>query len=61
MVERDLLHLKQIDKSINLADLFRKHLGTTLFYRHTDYVLGHVPPHYATTFSPQAATNIFTT
>ena len=55
-VERDLLHLKRIDTSINLADLFTKQLGTTLFYRHTDFVLGHVPPHYATTTSPHVAT-----
>lgn len=55
-IERDLLHLKRIDTSINLADLFMKQLGTILFYRHTDYVLGYVPPHYATTFSPNAAT-----
>ena len=47
-VERDLLHLKRIDTSINLADLFTKQLGTTLFYRHTDFVLGHVQPHYTT-------------
>lgn len=48
-VEQDLLHLKRIDTSINLADLFTKYLGTTLFYRHTDYVLGHDPPHYCDT------------
>ena len=46
-VERDLLILKRIHTSINLADLFKKHLTPALFYRHTDYVLGHVPPHYA--------------
>lgn len=51
-VERDLLHLKRIDTSINLADLFTKQLGTTLFYRHTDYVLGHVPPHYCAFEAP---------
>lgn len=45
-VEHDLIHLKRIDTSHNLADLFTKQLGTTLFYRHTDFVLGHVPPHY---------------
>ena len=54
-VERDLLHLKRIDTSINLADLFTKQLGTTLFYRHTDFVLGHVPPHYATLNIPTVA------
>ena len=48
-VERDLLHLKRIHTSVNLADLFTKHLATSLFYRHTDYVLGHVPPHYTPT------------
>ncbi len=32
--------------SINLADLFTKQLGATLFYRHLDYIHGHVPPHY---------------
>lgn len=53
-VERDLLHLKRIDTSINLADLFTKQLGTTLFYRHTDFVLGHVPPHY-TVHPPMAS------
>ena len=53
-VERDLLHLKRIDTSINLADLFTKQLGTTLFYRHTDFVLGHVPPHY-TVRTPMAS------
>ncbi len=58
-VERDLLHLKRIDTSINLADLFTKQLGTTLFYRHTDFVLGHVPPHYTTLALPTVTrTNI---
>ena len=46
-VEWDFLHLKRIHISVNLADLFTKHLTPALFYRHTDYVLGHVPPHYA--------------
>jgi hypothetical protein len=45
-VQRDLLHLKRIDTTINLADLFTKQLGPTLFYRHLDYIHGHVPPHY---------------
>ena len=54
-VEWDLLHLKRIDTFINLADLFTKQLGTTLFYRHTDFVLGHVPSHYATINGPHIA------
>ena len=45
-VERDLLRLNCVDTAINLADLFTKHLGPTLFTRHADYVLGHIPPHY---------------
>ena len=53
-VERDLLHLKRIHTSINLADLFTKHLTTSLFYRHTDYVLGHVPPHYTPALTPHS-------
>ena len=55
-VERDLLTLKRIDTTVNMADLFTKHLGPTLFYRHTDYVLGHVPPHYVpATIDPSSA------
>jgi hypothetical protein len=45
-VDRDLVHLKRIATQINLADIFTKLLGPTLFYRHLDYILGHVPPHY---------------
>lgn len=51
-VEQDLLKLNRIDTTINLADLFTKSLGPTLFYRHTDYVLGHTPPHYSPQFCP---------
>ena len=47
-VERDLIRLKRIDTSINLADIFTKLLGRSLFYRHTNYVLGHIPSHYVT-------------
>ena len=45
-VERNLLHLKWIDTTVNLADLFTKNLSPTLFYHHTDFVLGRYPPHY---------------
>jgi hypothetical protein len=51
-VEQDLIKLSRIDTTINLADLFTKSLGPTLFYRHTDYVLGHTPPHYSPQFCP---------
>ena len=46
------LTLQRIDTTINMADLFTKSLGPTLFYRHTDYVLGHVPPHYSPQYCP---------
>jgi hypothetical protein len=46
-VDRDLVALKRIATSINLADLFTKSLGPTLFFRHADYILGRVPPYYA--------------
>ncbi len=56
-VERDLIHLKWIDTTINLADLFTKQLGATLFYRHLDYIhSGHVPPHYFQTAHPTSNT-----
>ena len=61
-VERDLIHLRRIDTTANLADLFTKPLGSTLFYRHTDYVLGHVRPFYAPqyTMSSQVSSCIST-
>lgn len=43
-VDHDLLTLKRIHTTVNMADLFTKHLGPTLFYQHTDYVLGHDVP-----------------
>ncbi len=46
-VEQDLLKLDRIDTTVNMADLFTKSLGPTLFYCHTDYVLGHVAPPYS--------------
>jgi uncharacterized protein YdaL len=33
-----------------MADNFTKQLGTTLFHRHVDYIMGHVPPHYTVHF-----------
>jgi hypothetical protein len=42
-VERDLMHLKQIDISINMADHFTKVLNQALFHLHADFLLGHVP------------------
>ena len=49
-VERDLLKLERVDTSINMSDHFTKQVGPTLFHRHVDYILGHVPPTYSAWF-----------
>lgn len=49
-VEQDLMTLERIDTSQNLADHFTKSLGATLFQRHTDYIMGRVPPQYSSCF-----------
>jgi hypothetical protein len=46
-VEQDLILLGRIDTSINIADHLTKILSCTLFHRHADYLLGHVPPKYS--------------
>ena len=47
-VERDLMHLKQIDTKMNMADLFTKSLQWLTFHCHADYLLGHIPlPKYS--------------
>jgi hypothetical protein len=46
-VERDPMILDRIDTSINLADHLTKALQPTLFHRHADYLLGHVPPSHS--------------
>ena len=46
-VERDLVALERVHTSINLADHFSKQLQSTLFSRHVDWILGHVPPKYS--------------
>ena len=46
-VERDLMLLDRIDTSINMADHLTKALQPTLFHRHADFLLGHVPPNYS--------------
>ena len=49
-VEHDLLKLERVDTSVNMADIFTKQLGPTLFNRHVDYLLGHVHPQYSACF-----------
>ena len=46
-VERDLILLEHIDTKINMSDHFTKNLSKTLFHRHIDYILGHIPPPYS--------------
>ena len=63
-VERDLMLLDRIDTSINMADHLTKALQPTLFHRHADFLLGHVPPNYSPVYSsiigesPNLAPNI---
>ncbi len=46
-VEQDLIVLERVDTTINEADHFTKLLSRVLFYRHIDYIMGHVPPEYS--------------
>ena len=46
-VEQDLIMLEQVPTPLNMADHFSKQLGPLLFRRHTDYIMGHVPPQYS--------------
>ncbi len=50
-VERDLMHFKRVDTKINMADMFTKILSQLMFYRHADYLLGHVPAKYSPVYS----------
>jgi hypothetical protein len=55
-VERNLIHLKRIDTSINIADHLTKLLPRVLFHRHADFLLGHVPPKYSPVHSKTITT-----
>jgi hypothetical protein len=46
-VEHDLIRLKWIDTSINIANHLTKPLSRILFDQHTDFLLGHIPPKYS--------------
>jgi hypothetical protein len=46
-VERNLMLLDRIDTSINMADHLTKALQPSLFHRHADFLLGHIPPVYS--------------
>jgi hypothetical protein len=55
-VERDLMHLERVDTKINMADMFTKSLPRQLFYRHADYLLGHIPPKYSPVYTSLVGT-----
>ena len=46
-VKHNLMLLERIDTSINMSDHMTKGFQTTLFHRHADFILGHVPPMYS--------------
>jgi hypothetical protein len=50
-IECNLMILDHIDTSITMADHLTKALQPTLFHRHTDYLLGHVPPTYSPVYT----------
>ncbi len=43
-VERDLMLLERIGTKINMSNHFPKNLSHTLLHRHTDFIMGHIPP-----------------
>ena len=43
-MEHDLMLLECINTKINMSDHFTKSLSCSLFHRHTDFLLGHIPP-----------------
>lgn len=53
-VEHDLMILERVNTAINTADHFTKILDRTLFYRHVDFILGHIPPPYSPCHAPNA-------
>ena len=50
------MHLECIDTKINMADMFTKSLPRLMFYRHVDYLLGHIPPKYSPVYSSLVGT-----
>jgi hypothetical protein len=55
-IERDLIHLERINTSINIANHLTKSLFRTLFHRHSDFLLGHVPPKYSPVYQQAITT-----
>jgi hypothetical protein len=60
-VDRDLILMERIDTNIILADRLTKGLQCTLFHRHADYLLGHIPPKYSPVYQSLIGTYTDTT
>ena len=50
-VDRDLMLLKGINKKLNISDHLMKGLTRALFHRHTNFLLGHIPPAYSPVYT----------
>lgn len=46
-VQKDLILMKRISTTNNYSDALTKPMGRQLHYRHNDYILGKLIPHYA--------------
>jgi hypothetical protein len=46
-VDRDLMYLDRINRTINMVDHFTKGHTRALFHRHANFLLGHIPPMYS--------------
>ncbi len=55
-VDWDLMNMKCIDTSINMADHFTKGLQRALFHRHADFLLGHILPKYSSIYQSLVGT-----
>ena len=45
-IKKDLMVMKHINFTDNSSDVLAKQAGKQLFYRHFDYIIGQIKPHY---------------
>ena len=57
-IQRDLMIMKRISTSGNCSDIMTKQTGRQLFYRHFDYIMGRIIPHYAKHLNTKQQINI---
>jgi hypothetical protein len=55
-IKHNLIHLKWIDTSINIANHLTKLLSRVLFHWHANFLLGHVPPKYSPVYQKAITT-----